>query len=102
MIKLFGKVLSHYHDIASSISLLPSDDFDNKFSHSVEAINNKAMQKTADQMKFALKTYMVENPNLRKQIYLSSCYMKDDQLKMEMEEYLESRPNNKRHNKFAY
>lgn len=60
MIKLIGMFLDYYRKVTSSISLLPSDDFDKKFSHSAEEINEKIMKKTADQMKSALASYEVK------------------------------------------
>ncbi|MCO8088971.1 hypothetical protein [Acinetobacter indicus] len=90
MIKLFGKVLGHYHDIASSISLLPSDDFDKKYSHSVESINKKVLKRTSDQMRIALELYMVSHPEIAEEVYFSDGYNNDKDLKLEMDKYKES------------
>lgn len=90
MIKLFGKVFGHYHDIASSISLLPSDDFDKKYSHSVAEINKKVLKKTSDQMRVALELYMVSHPEVVEEVYLSQKCKNDKDLRLEMDKYKES------------
>ncbi len=90
MSKLFGRAYRLYQEAASSISLLPIDDFEHKFSHSAYALEQKAMRKTAQQMKDALAAYLVEHPEIKADLEKSSTYLTDMQLKIEFDEQLKS------------
>lgn len=104
MSKLFGKAFRRYQEAASSISLLPDDDFDLKFSHSIYVLEEKAMKKTAKQMENAFVTFLIENPQLIEDLKDSCAYANDDNLKLEFDEQVESAQKyvNKRQYKFAF
>ncbi|OTT31049.1 hypothetical protein [Acinetobacter baumannii] len=74
MSKLFGKAYRRYQETASSISLLPDDDFEHKFSHSVYALEEKAMKKTAKQMEHAFVVFLLEHPTIIENLEDSSLY----------------------------
>lgn len=88
MSKLFGSVFKRYQQIASSISLLPDDDFEHTFSHSARALEEKAMKKTADQMHAALTAYLIEHPELIEELSSSISNENNIQLKQEFDEHV--------------
>lgn len=90
MSKFFGKAYSRYQGVATSISLFPDDDFTDKFSHNTFMLEDKVMKKTAQQMKDALITYLIENPDVITELKYSSIYVSDKQLKLELDEQIES------------
>ncbi|MFW1971723.1 hypothetical protein [Acinetobacter bereziniae] len=104
MSKLFGKAFRRYQESASSISLLPNDDFEHKFSHSPYAIEEKAMKITAQQMREALSAYLVEHPEIIRELEESLIYLNDKQLQNEFDEFLKSAEQyvNKRQLKLAF
>ncbi len=86
MSKLFGRVLNRYQRIASSISLLPDDDYENTFSHSTHALEEKVMKRTAAQMRDVMIDYLKENPELIDELYRSIAKENNVQLQLELEE----------------
>ncbi|AWL27181.1 hypothetical protein DJ533_00415 (plasmid) [Acinetobacter defluvii] len=61
-------MINFFLKLFSSISVLPNDDFSKTFTHNPDELAEKAMEKTADQMKEALKTYSLEHPEVKNNI----------------------------------